>query len=172
MIFRFKKYKHRARPLYWLRWWILRWNPRQISYDLRFQFDSKYFFSEDYDQKSQNKLLGFGYLNPLKHSARFSYNYEKELQRFRVSAFIQTPGRFEWSTLLDALPGVWYKCKILISYNKYTFEMYDFTGQLITSRLFPKAHNRKLAILLGPYFGGRKPAPQENRIEIKNLKIE
>lgn len=166
MIFRFKKYKHRARPFYWLRWFAIRFNPKQISRRVVFTHQSKYWLP-GIDQQDHNKLFGVGFMHPKKYSARFGWRYDTDSKQFILSAFIHSDGTMDFFDLCSVNVNTPVTCRITILSNNYVFDVINQDGKAITSQIKSKTHSRKWALLLGPYFGGNRPAPDNLQIELK-----
>ncbi len=164
MILRFKKGTHRARPLYWLRWFPILFNPKQISRKVVFTHQSKYWLP-GIDQQDHNKLFGVGFMHPKKDSARFGWRFDTDTRSFVLSAFIHSKGQMEFTDLGSVNANTPVTCRLSITSNTYIFEVLK-NGRALTSRIFPKSHNRKWAFLLGPYFGGNRPAPDDLKIEL------
>ncbi|MGQ0739567.1 MAG: hypothetical protein ACT4OJ_10940, partial [Bacteroidota bacterium] len=92
MNFTFKKGKHRARPLYWLRWWPLLIGPRDIRRRVMFLFGSRYDL-EGQDQDDHNKLYGVAFGGVHRHSARFGWRYNNDTGKFILSAYCYIRGQ-------------------------------------------------------------------------------
>lgn len=165
MIFRFKKGTHRARPLYWLRWWPFRWNPKRITREVVFRSDSKYWLLSR-DQDDHNKLFGLGFINPKKYSARFGWRYNPDTGRFIISAFVHDKGEMLFEDLGQVGPNDRCFCVLEVHPNYYRFELHTPYNGCRRSTVY-KTHTRKVAFLLGPYFGGNRPAPDDLKISLK-----
>lgn len=166
MTFIFKKGKHRARPLYWLRWWPLLVNPRKISFRVTFTYASKYELP-GIDQQDHNKLFGLGYINPRRNSARFGWRYNSANQKFILSAFMHINGEMHFEDLCECVANHYYDCSLLVSDDEYFFIVIKESGEVIARMAYSKGHRRKLALLLGPYFGGNNAAPDNLIIQLK-----
>lgn len=171
MIFKFHRGSHRATPLYWLRWFPLLINPKKIIRKVYFGFDSKYDLGSQ-DQVDHNKLFGVGYLVPHTDSARFGWRYDPLINRFIVSMYCYVNRERKMEDLCEAVANHWYTLEIKISNSwavppHYNFRVLNETGVVVGESWFEKGHNKKIGMLLGPYFGGNKPAPAEIRLTIK-----
>lgn len=60
-------------------------------------------------------------------------------------------------------------CILKVWEDEYVFEVQDpWTGKLYY-KILPKGHDREMAVLLGPYFGGNRPAPETLKIKIEKV---
>lgn len=171
MTFAFHKGKHRAKPLYWLRWWPLLIRPRKIGRQVMFFFDSKYDLP-DGDQEDHNKLFGVAFGGVHKHSARFGWRYSPDKKKFILSAYVYTNGNRIMEDLCVCVANHWYQCDLVIvdtSMGKYyQFLVYDERGQSLADGYGIKKRGQSFfGFLLGPYFGGNRPAPNRISIDLK-----
>lgn len=165
MIFKFKKGTHRAWPWYWLRWWPLLINPKKITRTVTFLHESKYWLP-GIDQQDHNKLFGIGFLHPKKNSARFGWRYDPDEGKFVISAFVHVNGKMDFKDLCSVDVNTPTILSITITGSYYIFK--SFNSRVGTAEyMCSKGHNKKVGLLLGPYFGGNRPSPQTLRIELK-----
>jgi len=106
-------------------------------------------------------------MHPKRDSARFGWRYDTEQETFILSAFIHSRGIMSFVDLCKVNVNTTVTCRLLILSNTYTFEVIKGDGYAQASIILPKNHNRKWAFLLGPYFGGNRPAPDDLKIELK-----
>lgn len=170
MTFAFHKGKHRAKPLYWLRWWPLLIRPRKIGRQVMFFFDSKYDLP-DGDQEDHNKLFGVAFGGVHKHSARFGWRYSPDKKKFILSAYVYTNGNRIMEDLCVCVANHWYQCDIHLDGPEYLFTVWNDKGSMLGSLIggthITKTGSRMFSFLLGPYFGGNRPAPQKLSINLK-----
>lgn len=165
---RFKKGRHRARPLYWLRWWPILFNPAVISRRVIFTHSSKYELPGG-DQEDHNKLFGVGFLRPHNRSARFCWRWDQARQVFILSAYLYINGARYFEDLCDCVANHYYDCHLRITETEYQFTVRKESGDYLARMAFSKGHGRKLGLLLGPYFGGNRPAPKDLTIQLKKI---
>lgn len=168
MTIRFPKGKHRGRPLYWLRWWPLRINPRKIVRRVTFTHDSKYVLPET-DQPDRNKLFGVSFGGVHRNSARFCFWYNPGNKKFYLSAYVYINGERYFEDLCECVANHYYDCSLIISDSEYFFIVNKENGDVAARMAFSKGHKRKWAILLGPWFGGNRPAPHTITLQLKKL---
>ena len=169
MTFTFHKGKHRAQPLYWLRWFPLLIAPDQISRRVKFSISSKYDLQGD-DQADHNKLFGLTYGKVHRNSARFGWRYDLRKNKFILSAYCYLNGERVMEDLCEAVGNHWYDCHIITIGNAYIFRVMNENGDILCTEHINKGHNKDIAWLLGPYFGGNQPAPVEMNIQLKKIR--
>jgi len=167
MIFTHHKGKHRAKPLYWLRWWPLLWNPVTIARRVTFDFTARYDHPGTYDDEDVNKLFGVSFLRPHRNSARFGWRYDAAAKKIILYAYSYVNGKRHIVDLCTVVANHFYDCSILIGKDIYVFKVHNESGELIAYEHLKKPHRKKLALLLGPYFGGNIPAPHDVIIKIR-----
>lgn len=172
MTFVIHKGTHRARPLYWLRWWALLINPKKISRKVMFFFDSKYELP-DGDQEDHNKLFGVAFGGVHRNSARYGWRYSLDKKKFILSAYVYAGGNRIMEDLCECVANHWYQCDLLIvdtSMGKYyQFLVYSESGHTLNpdSYVIRKRGQSLFGFLLGSYFGGNRPAPNRISIDLK-----
>jgi hypothetical protein len=167
MTFTFHKGKHRARPLYWLNWWPLYVNPSRVAKMVQFSFSSKYDLG-GYDQ--HNKLFGLAFGGVHKHSARFGWRYDNKRSVFILSAYCYVDGKREIRDLCECVANHNYSCEIFNFHDHYWFRVCNEKGDLLSDYGVHKGHHRKIAFLLGPFFGGAFSAPVTLELQMKKPK--
>jgi hypothetical protein len=166
--FRIKKGRHRARPLYWLRWWPLLWNPYQVARRVTFSFSCKYTLEGD-DQYDTNKLFGIAYGGVHRESARFGWRYDPDRYKFVLSAYCYVKGQRTITDLCEVVANHAYDCWIIPAGGRYIFEVCRTDGLQLALKDFPYSHKRKIAFLLGLFFGGNQPSPHDMTIQLKKI---
>lgn len=167
MILKFKKGKHRARPLYWLRWWPLLIAPKKIERSVVFSFDSVYELPGG-DQEDVNKLFGVAFGGVHKESARFGWQYSAETKSFILSSYVYVNGERIVNGLCHCEMNNLYKCSIVILKDRYKFYV-SFKGNIIGSDTIFKFIDRKFGWLLGSYFGGNQSAPANLSLRLSKI---
>ena len=166
MTFRFKKGTHRARPLYWLRWFALLVKPKIISCIVQFDFSSKYDFGND-EQFDVNKLFGLTFGFSRKESARFGWRYAPEVNKFFLYAYTYVNGVRAFTKVCECVANHSYVCQLRVHDNYYTFTVFvQKTSEEIGFCSVEKRHQKKIAWLLGPFFGGTLPAPHNMTLKL------
>lgn len=168
MTFTHPKGKHRAGPIYWLRWWPLLIGRRSISRKVRFYFTAKYDHPGIYDDEDVNKLFGISFLRPHRNSARYGWRYDPMLEKVILSAYCYINGERHIIDLCRAYFNKNYECEIIITDSHYLFRVtYDY--EIVAEQMISKGHNKKLGWLLGPYFGGNNPAPHTFTFQLSKI---
>lgn len=168
MTFTFKPGKHRARPLYWLRWWPLLINPKKIRRKVIFWFDGSYTLP-DGDQEDHNKLFGLSFGRIHRNSARFGWRYDPARQRFILSAYCYVNGERIMEDLCDCVANHGYTCSLYLDGPEYLFTVWNDRDTMVGATSIMKGHTRRWARLLGPFFGGNRPAPKKITIQLSKL---
>lgn len=164
MTFTFKKGNYRAWPWYWLRWWPLLFNPVKITRKVTFLHNSKYWLP-GIDQQDHNKLFGVGFLNPLRNSARFGWRYNPDTGNFIISAFTHIKGVMDFKDLCEVPANTSVTLTLVFGESGCFFRVfsprtgYRYHSADVKPKLF--------GILLGPWFGGNRPAPTKLKLELK-----
>lgn len=169
MIFTHHKGKHRARPLYWWCWWPLLFNPVTIARRVTFDFTARYDHPGTYDDEDVNKLFGVAFLRPHRNSARFGWRYDPAAKKIILYAYCYANGKREIGDLCTVVANHFYDCVIKIHRAGYDFIVYNENGEEIAFEYYERANANKLGWLLGPYFGGNRPAPHEITIKMRKL---
>lgn len=169
MTFTFHKGKHRARPLYWLHWWPWLVNPVEVSRRVCFSFSAKYDIGYN-DQQDHNKLFGVSYGRIHRNSARFGWRYDPLVNKFIISAYCYLNGERVMTDLCEAVANHWYDCYIITYGRTYIFRIMNERGDILCTEHISKGHNKKLCLLLGPYFGGNQTAPNTMTIQMKKIR--
>ncbi len=188
MTFTIKKGRHRARPLYWLRWWSVLINPQLVARRVVFSFSSKYDLNPDrpagsldpssptYDpgdpQFDRNKLFGLSFgFNRKKNSARFGWRYDPVTNHFILSAYCYAGGNQVRKDLYSAaVANHPYDCYIIIARDRCIFKI--CRGGTVDQVALDDVVIRRswLAFLMGLYFGGDRPAPHTMTVQLKKIK--
>lgn len=166
MTFTIHKGKHRAKPLYWLRWFALLINPKRIARRVTFLFDSTYSL-EGEDQQDTNKLFGAAFGKVHRNSVRFGWRYNPDSRKFILSAYCYINGERIIEELCDCVANHYYDCEIWITELDYLFKVTNEKGQILSMTAISKGHRRKIGWLLGVYFGGNNPAPKRIELQLK-----
>jgi hypothetical protein len=174
MIFQIKKGKHRARPLYWLKWWPLLFNPAIIQRRVIFDFSAKYDLKGP-DQADHNKLFGVAFGNVHYNSARFGWRYDIDKNVFILSAYCYLNGTLIMSDLCEVFASKRYDCQIFLHGEKYLFRVVklDYINggrEVLAEETISKGHKREWCLFLGLYFGGNKTAPHNMTVNISKIK--
>lgn len=169
MRFIIHKNHHRAKPLYWLRWFPLLISPTIISRRVFFDFNAKYELPGG-DQDDHNKLFGVAFGGVHKYSARFGWRWSYDKNKFILSAYVYDKGVRQMFDLAECSPGIPYDCSLEITGTSYIFTVKRITGNGTNQYWFSYSHNRKMCLLLGLFFGGNQPAPHTMQVEIKKIK--
>lgn len=165
MKFTIPKGKHRAKPLYWLRWFPLLIGRKSITRKVQFDFSAKYDIGAD--QADVNKLFGVSFGRVHRNSARFGWTYDKEINRFVLFAYIYNNGVREFHSLCSVVANHYYECKIDWQDDRYYFVVKNYPGEVITRGEFEKAHNKTWGFLLGLFFGGNRVATHNITVHLK-----
>lgn len=169
MRFTHRKGKHRARPLYWLRWWPVLIRPRRIVHRVMFGFSAKYDLGEP-DQHDVNKLFGVALRGIHRDSVRFGWRYLRGTARVELLAYVYRDGARITAPLCQVPMNHWYTLSIhsreLLGHD-WVFRVHNENGELIHQNWMPGKRPGLFAFLLGPYFGGNRTAPHDIQIEIK-----
>ncbi len=171
MNFKFHKGKHRARPFHWLCWWPLLINPTSISRRVRFTDASRYLLDNG-DQEDRIKLYGISFSwSPHRNSARFTCWYDSLNDLWTITAYCYLNGERIMEDLCSIPPNVDFDLHLLISTEDYIFrvqQVYDATVKRTTH--ISKGHRRRNCYLLGPFFGGNRPAPRTLKLDLTRIK--
>lgn len=166
MIFTFKQGKHRARPLYWLVWWPLLYNITELKRRVRFSFSAKYELGNG-DQDDVNKLFGLSFGRVHRNSARFGWMYSPYNEKFILYAYCYLNGERIFSNICECVAHREYDCSLIVTYDEYIFMVMQCdNGHILATEHISKGHRKKWSWLLGPYFGGNRPAPSLMKIKI------
>lgn len=168
MTFTINKGKHRASPLYWLRWFPFLFAPKKIIRTVRFDFNCKYNLNDD-DQFDVNKLFGvsFGWVH--KESARFGWRFDPKSNLFHLYAYYYIKGIPEFKLIASCVATKKYTCILAIENSYYCFYVLNEKDQQVAVEPIHNFHSRKFAFLLGPFFGGNNPAPHKMTLEINKI---
>lgn len=166
MIFHFKKAKYRARPLYWLHWFPILINPREIRRSVIFNYSTKYDLGND-DQYDVLKLFGLRFGRRRCDSARFGWRFEPKVNKFFLYAYTYVNGIRDFELICECLANHKYVCEIIIRESDYLFLVHNEKGSTIGKTLVLHDHKKKIAWLLGPYFGGTTAAPHDMTLTLK-----
>jgi hypothetical protein len=168
MLFTIPRHRHRARPLYWLKWWPVLFRPAIVARQVQFTFASKYLV-EGGDQQDHNKLFGLCFGKTHELSARYGWRYEPSIDRFILSAYCYLNGERHMYDLCECKCFYRYNCQLFITATEYVFRVTDEHGQVLANEHISKGHRRKWALLLGTYFGGNQSAPVQLELEMKKI---
>lgn len=168
MTFTFHKGKHRAKPLYWLRWWPILWGSAPVVRKIRFSFDSRYNLG-DVDQLDINKLFGVAHGWIHRHSARFGGHYDLAKKQWVLHMYVHRGDELVKTQLCTVPNNHWYTCEIIPRKGEYMFRVVNENKDVIALEFCSRKKGWWLALLLGPYFGGNEKAPNQFTIEMKKL---
>lgn len=164
MTFRISRGKHRARPLRLGIWW----NRKSFAWKVKFTESCRYDLKSN-EQYDINKLCGIGYLpGHHKHSARFGWVYDREIDRVVLHAYCYVNGQRITKSICSCDIGKEYDLQLLISDRSYSFFIYE-KDAVNGSCAIGRSRKQKLGYQLGIYFGGNQVAPHEIKIELKKL---
>lgn len=172
MRFRHRKGKHRARPIMV----GLRWKPRTMTRRVLLYPSCRYELEHKEDQHDYNKLFGLGFLSihwAPHHidSVRFGWYHDLITDKPVFAAYVYVnreriiqdiwAGNFGWA----------YDLKIEIAPEAYILTISDTGTNRIEGRaVIPKSHSKRLAFVLGPFFGGNQPSNKNMEMEIIKIK--
>lgn len=163
MKFTFYKGKHRASPIYWLRWFPLLFFRKTIIREVRFTQDSKYDLpdTQDQDQADTNKIVGFCSLTGMhKNSVRAGVYYDKELGVFVFNWYVYKDGERSIGELTVASTGITVYLQITLLKGVVNFKIWEpFSRNNLCDINVERGKITFLSLLAGPYFGGNFPAP-------------
>jgi hypothetical protein len=162
------KGRHRARPLYWLKYWPVFYSPTLLQRVVKFTFSSKYNLQGE-DQQDHNKLFGISFGNVHRLSARFGWRYDPAKNTFILSAYCYLNGVRHMDDICECVANHSYTCRLIISHIDYIFQVVNDRYDMIADYHISKGHRRKWALLLGTYFGGNQSAPVDIELEMKRL---
>ena len=163
MLFTHKIGTHRARPLYWLKWWPLVKTPVAITRYLTFNSTCKYMLPKE-DQDDVNKLFGVSFGRVHMNSARFGWKYVPETNRFHLYGYYYRNGVRDFQFICECQAYRKYQLSFIASSGYFVFVV-STPGQPMRTLKVDRYDKRKWGWRLGPFFGGNRPAPQT--IEIK-----
>lgn len=149
----------------WPPWLGLFFKPQAIQRFVVF-LDPSYWI-EGEDMADTNKLFGIGYFwSHHTESARVGWRWDHEKKRVVLSAYcyIGKERKIEELATLAIDQGA--HISIYITALYYHFSVMS-NGDKIGEAWVTHNHRKKWGYLLGPYFGGNKPAPKEIRIQLK-----
>lgn len=140
-------------------------NTKELKFAVKFDNSARYQTVNPSNQGDINKLYGFSDNNQEHHmySARFGWRwYSNSLQLF---AYVYNNGVMSYQHLGNVAIGEEITCSITVAGNQYIFTL---NGEQTT---MPRAATTEQATgyQLYPFFGGDEMAPQEIKIQIKNL---
>lgn len=167
MSFTHKKGTHRARPFYWLRWWPLVKTPVALTRAITFDSSNKYMLPVD-DQADVNKLFGVAFGRVHMNSARFGWRYVPETNMFHLYGYYYRNGVRDFQFICECNPYRKYNLTLKVSPYTLSFEVYNPGGYrrlLVVDRY----DNKKWGWLLGPFFGGNRPAPHTMKINLEKV---
>lgn len=167
MAFIHKQGKHRARPFYWLKWWPLVKTPVALTYALTFESSNKYRLPVA-DQDDVNKLFGISLGRVHMNSARFGWKYVPETGMFHLYGYYYRNGVRDFQFICECSPYRKYYLTLKVRPYNYSFEVSypnGFKRLLIVDRYDKK----KWGWILGPFFGGNRPAPNTMTINLEKL---
>lgn len=171
MTFTFHTGKHRPWPLYWLGWFPLLCGHKLLRRRVTFTHDTKYQLPPA-DQPDHNKLFGLSFLRPHWNSARFGWRYDPVKDKFILSAYCYLNGQRIMEDLCECSAWHYYDCELMITEPDYLFRVLNEKGDVLARTAISKGHNKKLALLLGPYFGGNNAAPKTLTLSLKKIRNE
>lgn len=167
MTFSFKKGKYRARPLYWLHWFPLLIRPREIRRSVIFNYSTKYDLGTD-DQYDVLKLFGYRFGFRRRDSARFGWRFEPKVNKFFLYAYTYVNGVRSFEKVCECVANFSYECTIIYYPGcYYLFTVKNEKGIIAGKIIVQHYHKKKIAWLLGPYFGGTTPAPHDMTLTVK-----
>lgn len=167
MTFTFKIGKHYARPLYWLKWWAVLFNPKKIERIIEFTDDSAYQL-DDIEQPDRNKIIGLKYgLSPTCASARFVQWYNPKTAKWEINWYVRNKGQKLADFDLLYAASKYEKLLLTLKPSNGTY-MFKISGKdgILAYKAVCKNHKRKLAFLSGPYFGGNKTSPNTHSYKL------
>lgn len=172
MNFKFNKGKHRARPFYWLGWFPLLYKPRVLIRKLWLDNSCKYTFNTD-DQWDVNKLFGLAFApwSIHKNSVRLGYRYNPNINKFEILAYWYDDGVRSFEKICEIVCFRNYNCKIEISLKYYTIIVTQDDNNLELGRVWVPFRKEagKFSFLLGPFFGGNRPAPHNMNFKLDKI---
>lgn len=71
--------------------------------------------------------------------------------------------------LCSCVANHYYDCEILITELDYLFRVVNEKGDVLAMTAISKGHRKKLAWMLGPYFGGNQSAPKKLTLQLKKI---
>lgn len=166
MTFRIPRGRHRARPFrfgFWL-------DRNSFSWTIKFTDSCRYDLQSD-DQFDVNKLIGIGYLpGHHKDSARFGWQYDKEIDRIVLHAYCYVNGQRVSKSICSCEIGKTYRIELRVSTDAYYFACdekdvfyYRTNGEAtVTHR-----HKKRFGYRLGVWFGGNRVAPHDINIQLE-----
>lgn len=168
MPFLHKKGTHRARPFYWLKWWPLVKLPVVLTRSVTFESSNKYTLPVE-DQQDVNKLFGVAFGRVHMNSARFGWRYVPETNKFHLYGYYYRNGVRDFQFICECSP--YRKYRLILRVTSHTFSFIVSTSESPWRQLVVERYdNKKWGWILGPFFGGNRPAPHTMKINLEKLK--
>lgn len=172
MTFNFQRGNHRARPVYWLGWFPLLFNPKEIVRKLWFGTSCKYTFGTE-DQWDVNKLFGVA-ATPWgvhKNSIRIGYRFNPDINKFEILAYWYTSGVRDFQKICEVVCFRNYNCKIIVRDKYHLINISQTDNDVVLGEVMVPFKKRPgwFSVLLGPFFGGNRPAPHEMTFKLDKL---
>ena len=166
MTFRIPKGWHYGLPLFTWLWW----NKKVFTWKVQFTDSCRYDLQSD-DQLDTNKLCGIGYFPGFHHvdSARFGWQYDRELERIMLSAYCYVNKERVILPITTIPLKKAYLIQLTINNGSYFFKVIDESGNKLGGTGIAFSHKNKLQYLLLPYFGGNRKAPHSMKIQLKRI---
>lgn len=175
MTFTFYKGEHRARPIYWLRWFPFLFFRNVIIRGITFTQESKYDLDDvdDHDQADINKGFGIASLSGVhKNSIRIGWNYNLELGVFVLYWYRYLNGVRTHDKLTVASTGRELYCQIAKKPGNFNIRVWDpFNSEYDICNIdIERGKISGVSLLLGPYFGGDKTPVSRVVIQLRKIR--
>jgi len=167
MSFTHKKGTHRARPFYWLKWWPLAKTPVALTRSVTFESSNKYMLPVE-DQADVNKLFGVAFGRVHMNSARFGWRYVPDTNKFHLYGYYYRNGVRDFQFICECSPYRKYQLSVIASTEYFVFVV-STPGQPMHTLKVERYDKKKWGWLLGPFFGGNRPAPHTMKINLEKV---
>lgn len=127
--------------------------------DFEFYTHPSWQFDEDYTN-GWSKLIGIGHLDHHQNSARIAWKTDGD--SIRLCGYFYLEGERHMLEFHKVAVGQWHRGSVVFFNNTFTLTV---GNQSISLSGYQKANH----YIKNPYFGGRKPAPQQIEFHFRNV---
>lgn len=144
------------------------WMRNDAQYDFIFSLDESCEYSLETNHLQINKIAGIAFGPHHVNSIRIGWT--GDLERRDLYAYYYLGGSRFSEKLCEWTPNIRYHATIYrIGQNCLGLRLADFVTGVQLAQLVMVMNNRGLKYRLGPYFGGKMPAPHDVRVNLEWL---
>jgi hypothetical protein len=103
------------------------------------------------------------------NSARFGWRYVPDTNKFHLYGYYYRNGVRDFQFICECSP--YRKYKLILKVSPHTFSFIVSTSESPWRQLIVERYdNKKWGWILGPFFGGNRPAPHDMKINLEKIK--